>query len=422
MPRRPLLVPLLAGVVAAGAAFAAVGRAQAAPVPGAPVVAIDPGHDSQDVGASASVGGARLVEKDLTLAVARQTADLLQQAGYRVVLTRQDDAPPNGSRDVTGDRRVDLADDLQARIDRANADGAAVLLSIHFNGSKDARFRGTEVYFSPDRPFARENQRLAEAVFAAVQARLREVGVRLAPRGVQPDKALGGGPLYLLGPAGGRIARASRMPGALVEGLYLSNADDARLLTDPRVLQALAHGCADGVAEYLGPPARQAVVTGPAGANLRPSPLLTTRPLAVLPRGTPLELAELAYGDAVRGLSNWWRVDWDGHAGFVFAPLVTPTAPLAPAPPLSPPAAGPAPGLPERATVRDDDGLPARLRGAPSRQAPILVRARPNEQLEVLGTTTGEAVDGRQATWLKVRRGNTIGWVWSPLLDAAQGG
>jgi hypothetical protein len=45
------------------------------------------------------------------------------------------------------------------------------------------------------------------------------------------------------------------------------------------------------------------------------------------------------------------------------------------------------------------------------------VRARPGERLEVLGATTGEAVDGRQATWL-VRRGNAVGWAWAPLLDA----
>src|SRR4051812_10110871 len=145
---------LAAALLAAGATLLCAGAAAAAPLPGAPVVVLDPGHDDRDVGAAASVDGRTLAENDLTLAVANRTAGLLEQAGYRVVLTRRDDSPPSGNRDLTGDGRVDLADDLQARIDTANAAGGAVFLSIHFNGSPDRRLSGPEVYFSPDRPFA----------------------------------------------------------------------------------------------------------------------------------------------------------------------------------------------------------------------------------------------------------------------------
>ena len=60
--------------------------------------------------------------------------------------------------------------------------------------------------------------------------RVTAVGFR-AERSQNP--ILGGGHLYLLGPAGGRIARASNMPGVLVEGLFLTNPDDAALAADP---------------------------------------------------------------------------------------------------------------------------------------------------------------------------------------------
>jgi hypothetical protein len=81
------------------------------------------------------------------------------------------------------------------------------------------------------------------------------------------------------------------------------------------------------------------------------------------------------------------------------------------------PTSGAAP-KPHWATVRDDgDGLRVRIHSEPSRGAPILVRARPGERLEVLGTGEGEAVDGRRPTWLKVRRNGTVGWMWAPLAD-----
>ena len=45
------------------------------------------------------------------------------------------------------------------------------------------------------------------------------------------------------------------------------------------------------------------------------------------------------------------------------------------------------------------------------------MRARPGETLELLGQADGEAVDGKVARWLKVRRGDLTGWVWAPLVD-----
>jgi N-acetylmuramoyl-L-alanine amidase len=82
--------------------------------------------------------------------VARRVAALLEAQGYRVVLTRTDDRPVNSeNRDLTGDGWVDLADELQARIDLANNQNAAVFFSIHFNGHFDPTLAGPEVYYSP---------------------------------------------------------------------------------------------------------------------------------------------------------------------------------------------------------------------------------------------------------------------------------
>ena len=65
-------------------------RIRDARVPGRPIVLIDPGHGGRDPGA-ATVSGTSS-EKQLTLAMAQELADLLEQRGrVRVALSRTDD-------------------------------------------------------------------------------------------------------------------------------------------------------------------------------------------------------------------------------------------------------------------------------------------------------------------------------------------
>ncbi|HEY3080964.1 MAG TPA: N-acetylmuramoyl-L-alanine amidase [Chloroflexota bacterium] len=403
--RRLTLLTAAVSLAFATAGIGAPGSTRAAEEP-APLVAVDPGHGGRDIGAVGEANGRTLVEQELTLVLARRLAELLRAGGYRTLLTRSDEASANRGRDVNGDGVVDLADDLQARVDAANAAGAAVLVSVHFNGSTDHALRGPGAYYSPDRPFAARSRALAQQVMAAVDRGFRSAGRPVPPGSVHADADLGGGPLFLLGPASGRIARASAMPGVLVEGLFLTNPEDAARLADPTTIELLATAYAGGVAAYLGPPAARARVAGPQGAFLRPAPLLATQPLTLLPPGAKVDVAEHTAGDVVRGSGDWWRVDWNGQPGYVLGRLLTPLAAEA--------TVGPPPTS-RRATVRPDP-LPARLRGAPTRAAPILARARPGDVLDVLGEEPGEAVDGVTAGWLRVRAGEAVGWVWAPLL------
>src|SRR5688500_4476341 len=142
--RRLTLLATAAGIVLAASGLARPPAAHAEVAPPAPLVAVDAGHGGRDVGAVGEANGRQLVEKELTLAVARRMGDLLRAAGYRVLLTRAADAPVGAGRDVDGDGSVGPADDLQARIDAANAAGASVLVSVHFNGSTSRALRGPE--------------------------------------------------------------------------------------------------------------------------------------------------------------------------------------------------------------------------------------------------------------------------------------
>jgi len=91
-------------------------------------VVIDPGHGGTDPGA---IGRTGVTEKQLTLQLSRAIAARLRDAGYEVLLTRDDD------------RTVSL----QERTDFANGVDADLFISIHINAARNRSLRGFETYY-----------------------------------------------------------------------------------------------------------------------------------------------------------------------------------------------------------------------------------------------------------------------------------
>lgn len=110
-------------------------------------IVIDPGHGGAFDGA---VGADSLTEAEVNLGVALYLWGLLEEAGAEVLLTRTTD------RDFLPDSTAETADDLAARIDRANAFSPEVFLSIHHNASaeRDRDRNAVEIYYRADDPFA----------------------------------------------------------------------------------------------------------------------------------------------------------------------------------------------------------------------------------------------------------------------------
>jgi N-acetylmuramoyl-L-alanine amidase len=224
-------------------------------------VFVDPGHGGLDPGVVGTVGGQPVLEKDIALAVASRLARLLGADGYRVVMSRVGDtsvAKLSADDTVAGALMASAVHrDLVARAACANAAGASVLLSIHFNAFDDPLVGGTETFFDSARRFAPQNERLAGDVQAAVVA-----GLGTADRGVWRDDDLAApaltpsgsvyGHLIELGPAEkGWVDDPSRMPGALVEPLFLTNPDEARYATNPAGQQRIAVALKMGLKAYL---------------------------------------------------------------------------------------------------------------------------------------------------------------------------
>lgn len=209
-------------------------RVREARTPGRPLVLIDPGHGGKDPGASGVSGTA--FEKQLTLAMSRELADLLEERGrVRVALTRESDIY------LTLEERALIARRLQA----------ALFLSLHMDSAPNPRAKGATIYSLSDVASSAEAARFAQAenveggaLSTEADGSVRALLADVALREQMEDSA--GLAERLLRRADGRVElrprphqfaafhvlRRAETPAVLVEAGYISNADDeAKLLT-----------------------------------------------------------------------------------------------------------------------------------------------------------------------------------------------
>ncbi len=207
-------------------------RIRQARVPGRPIVLIDPGHGGRDPGAAAVSGG--VVEKQLTLDMANELADLLERRGrVRVALSRADD------RYLTLDQRAAIA----RRI------GASLFVSLHMDSAPNPLARGATLYSLSDvassaeaARFAGAENRAGEALSSEADGSLKSILSDLALRGqMEQSAALA---TRTVRRAAGRVAlrprphqfaafhvlRRAATPALLVEAGYISNIDDEAAL------------------------------------------------------------------------------------------------------------------------------------------------------------------------------------------------
>jgi N-acetylmuramoyl-L-alanine amidase len=158
-----------------------------------------------------------LREKDLNLDIARRVQARLASAGVPVLMTR------------TSDRRVTLA----SRMAIANNRPVDAFVSIHNNASSSRSRHGTEVY--------RSIKGGGSVVLgSAVADRLRRSpGL---PTSVLARRGDHGDYYYQL--------RNAKMPAIIVEGAYVTNRSDARLLSSAAFRQKLADSIAAGILDY----------------------------------------------------------------------------------------------------------------------------------------------------------------------------
>ncbi|NGX61255.1 MAG: N-acetylmuramoyl-L-alanine amidase AmiC [Chlamydiae bacterium] len=183
------------------------------------LIVVDAGHGGKDPGCTSKKD--RYEEKELTLSTAHILKNALEQLGYTVVLTRHHDTY--------------LPLDTRAEI--ANAIGADLFVSIHYNYSPNQEARGAEVYSykegkTPPSKRIASSKQLAQHVIKGIEEQTK------APsRGLKEANFC--------------VIRETKMPAILVEGGFLSNPQEREKLRDPQYRTRLAWAIAQGVDTYL---------------------------------------------------------------------------------------------------------------------------------------------------------------------------
>ena len=220
------------------------------------VIVIDPGHGGSELGAKGPTG---VYEKDITLAIAKKLKEYIESnLGVKVYLTR--------------DRDINLS--LEERASIANNHKADMFISIHCNGSRSRKARGSETYILSIKATDKEARRLAffennfkemkedvgdngalsdiklilwdmaQTEFLKESARLaeyiqKELNILLGTK----DRGIKQAPF--------RVLMNVAMPAVLVETAFISNRKEEKMLNDPEKQKKIAYAIYLGIKKYI---------------------------------------------------------------------------------------------------------------------------------------------------------------------------
>jgi N-acetylmuramoyl-L-alanine amidase len=194
-------------------------------------VVIDPGHGGIDGGVSRG----EMIEKEITLKIAKLLKAMLEKKGCNVLTTRETDTDlshllPNGPQERH--RR-----DVHGRGKFINESNGDLFVSIHINACVEDPFtRGAIVFYSKDNE---ESLILA----TIIQNHLNKITSANLQTGEYVHKNIKEGDLYLLNNA--------TIPGVIAELGFITNATDKKLLATHNYRKKLAEAICNGIVEYL---------------------------------------------------------------------------------------------------------------------------------------------------------------------------
>lgn len=186
-------------------------------------VVVDAGHGGMDPG---KIGIGQEVEKEINLSIGMKLKQRLEEHGVEVVMTRETD---QGLYEETSlNKKVE---DMKNRVRLVHESKPDCAVSIHQNSYPDESVKGAQVFYFES---SQKGKELAEIL----QTSLVE--------GLDPEnhrQAKGNTSYYLL--------KKTDCPLAIVECGFLSNPQEARLLTQEDYQDKTAEAVCAGILEYL---------------------------------------------------------------------------------------------------------------------------------------------------------------------------
>ena len=202
-------------------------------LPRVQTIVLDPGHGGFDKGAISSYG----YEKDYALDVARQLRPLLQGKGFRVIMTRESD--------------VFVPLELRAHI--ANTTRDSIFVSLHFNATDhDPAATGFEIYSLTPRgaPSTYEDNLTLAAINIQNGNPVDNASIELSS--CIYHSLLGHIGEFDRGIKRARFAvlRLTKVPAVLVEGGFLTERGESRLIANPEWRKKLADAICVGIDNF----------------------------------------------------------------------------------------------------------------------------------------------------------------------------
>ena len=180
------------------------------------LIVLDAGHGGSDSGAVGYSNGNVVLEKNLTLEITYKVKEILENAGYTVSMTRTGDTLPS----------------LVERPTQANAENAAVFVSIHINSVDNApNANGTEVYYADSNngnAYGTTSEKLATNILNRMLYYMGSTN-----RGVKTAEHA--------------VTKRCEMPAALTEVGFITNPTEVYNMTTDEYQYKAAQGIAEGI-------------------------------------------------------------------------------------------------------------------------------------------------------------------------------
>lgn len=187
------------------------------------VIVIDAGHGGADPG-MIGIGG--LEEKGINLAVSMKLKEALENQGFTVVMTRQEDK--GLYEEGTRNKKVQ---DMQNRIEVMEKAKPILAVSIHQNSYTEESVKGPQVFYYET---SAEGQKLAVNIQSALNTELSTE---------RPRKEKGNTSYFLL--------KKSPCVLNIVECGFLTNKQEAELLQTEEYQQKIVEAVAKGIVQYM---------------------------------------------------------------------------------------------------------------------------------------------------------------------------
>lgn len=182
-------------------------------------IVIDAGHGGWDPGRT-GVNGEN--EKNINLKIALKLQTYLEQGGATVLITRNEDSALSQKK----------KEDMKQRKEIANESEGDILISIHQNSFPKKSAKGAQVFYYNN---SEESKKLAEYIQNSLKQFLDPNNERLAKANTS---------YYIL--------KNTKLPAAIVECGFLTNAEEEAMLNDEKYQEKVAWAIYLGILDYFG--------------------------------------------------------------------------------------------------------------------------------------------------------------------------